>query len=67
VMPAPSSATGECCPCPPHQPQRAPRLRARDAGGTSRIGVVLSSRQSAPPCRERGKVLRGPPDGPGAH
>ena len=67
VMPSPSSATGECCPCPPHQPQRAPRLRARDAGGTSRIGVVLSSRQSAPPCRERGKVLRGPPDGPGAH
>ena len=53
VMPAPSSATGECCPCPPHQPQRAPRLRARDAGrtGTSRIGVVLSSRQSAPPYR----------------
>ena len=55
VMPSLSSATGECCPCPPHQPQRQPRLRARDEGrerrgrirGRSRINVLCTRPRSA--------------------
>ena len=67
VMPAPSSATGECCPCPPHQPQRAPRLRARDAGreGRSRISVVLCTRPPLCLPQEPTKVSHGPLGGAG--